>query len=187
MIHNQSKKFNWLCDKVFVGAAPVGESLILEFLKKAPAAEFREVENIDSEIVKVRRFLRHGAWRNCLQLGRSQRRISWLALVERSSQTRRWRCFFPHSKNLKDCSGFVSCECPPVTLFVSQGKKGKTTLFVDMHTSAMIRDNFIFIIIRRWSTLTVGRLCQLEWEGKFASKDHRSTWQWSWWRIWWQK
>jgi len=29
-------------EKVFVGAAPVGESLILEFLKKAPAAEFRE-------------------------------------------------------------------------------------------------------------------------------------------------
>ena len=29
--------------KVFVGAAPVGESLILEFLKKAPTAEFREV------------------------------------------------------------------------------------------------------------------------------------------------
>ena len=60
MIHNQSKKINWLCDKVFVGAAPVGESLILEFLKKAPAAEFREVANIDSEMVKVRWFLRHG-------------------------------------------------------------------------------------------------------------------------------
>jgi len=28
--------------KVFVGAAPVGESLILDFLKKAPDAEFRE-------------------------------------------------------------------------------------------------------------------------------------------------
>ena len=128
----------WLCDKVFVGAAPVGESLILEFLKKAPAAEFREVENIDCGMAKVRWFLRHGAWRNCLQLGRSQRKISWLALVERSSQTRRWRFFFPNSKNLKECSGFVSCECPPVTLFVSQGKKGKTTLFVDMYTSAII-------------------------------------------------
>ena len=32
--------------KVFVGAAPVGESLILEFLKKAPAAEFREVSSL---------------------------------------------------------------------------------------------------------------------------------------------
>jgi len=30
-------------EKVFVGAAPVGESLIHDFLKKAPKAEFREV------------------------------------------------------------------------------------------------------------------------------------------------
>ena len=39
----------------------MGESLILEFLKKAPAAEFREVENIDCGMAKVRWFLRHGA------------------------------------------------------------------------------------------------------------------------------
>ena len=32
-----------------MGAAPVGESLILEFLKKAPAAEFREVERETSQ------------------------------------------------------------------------------------------------------------------------------------------
>ena len=34
-----------------MGAAPVGESLILEFLKKAPAAEFREVANVFLKIV----------------------------------------------------------------------------------------------------------------------------------------
>ena len=54
---------NWFPDdKVFVGAAPVGESLILEFLKKAPTAEFREVENIEIlKMVKVKWLLRHGA------------------------------------------------------------------------------------------------------------------------------
>ena len=41
----------WTGTQVFVGAAPVGESLILEFLKKAPAAEFREVANMFFKIV----------------------------------------------------------------------------------------------------------------------------------------
>ena len=41
----------WTGTQVFVGAAPVGESLILEFLKKAPAAEFREVANMFLKIV----------------------------------------------------------------------------------------------------------------------------------------
>ena len=49
--------------KVFVGAAPVGESLILEFLKKAPAAEFREVNNL----VKVKVKLIKKAWGQVLR------------------------------------------------------------------------------------------------------------------------
>ena len=43
--------------KVFVGAAPVGESLILDFLKKAPDAEFREVKNSENEVQQFLVFL----------------------------------------------------------------------------------------------------------------------------------
>lgn len=37
-----TKKHFEALEKVFVGAAPVGESLIHDFLKKAPHAQFRE-------------------------------------------------------------------------------------------------------------------------------------------------
>ena len=53
--------------KVFVGAAPVGESLILEFLKKAPTAEFREVNNL----VKVKVKLIKKAWGQVSRGGQS--------------------------------------------------------------------------------------------------------------------